>query len=674
MLNSKTSKNTEVVKPHLSTTVNNRSTSVDTSHKKIQEMKNIRFINSSSIQNVFKANQFIDFKVPNGFRTLSKTEACFIELEIDVSKDLAANNNIQPQTLFAQYTGPQGSANGLTLTTPNNITSRTFTLPANSINGDNSTNCFFSAETELNSGRTLFGTYTVTGLFASSSQAVAGATRLVAQIGYIVGATVVVVANSADQVVAATSTLIPAFNITVPLTIMPEGAKLILLFNVRNTVSVPSSTSIQLLFQNNTPNQVTLQRNIYLPDAGSIANVINLPCWTMLSRIEYRGDGTLLDEWDQMNYFSELAFWPIELLKENSKGMLMDKDTYSILYDYPGQMIFANGTPNPVTRTQRMKVTIPIYNSILQTHNWVWDLINDEIVVRLFLKPLDEFAISSPLNAPSSYTCVSASLNMTGVKFDNNIINAMRETLTKQDMQSHCLLRKYGYNNFVNVQNNNGFTYQPLQNQLVYDLSYLMGDMMCVTFFIYPNTVGIGGENFCQLLLPYDNSNGESLPVTFALNENVYPIELGLKRSQANKNLQEYLYTPQSGFKINKINILDDTGLSIFNSLNFGDYYKNIMSQTGNKSDFFKTYSLYPFIFTDQLKEDLKNQNPEGGSHYFKNVYNVDVILQNPESSTLPIYDAGGQIVKTLPTRLCTAALARGTININKNGKIRVVS
>lgn len=657
------------VKPSLTVPIKkNVKTHIKQSEHINKELTTVKFNNSTNINPIFKRYDYIDFEIPSGFNDISKIDQVVIDLECEVSKTIDPSS-VTPQTLFLN-----AATNEFTLANPNNTAGGVLVLPANSIARNDTTRFVFTAETLATGGEYLSGNYLFTNIRLATNNPTPGNTTAYLEVGLIspsgsfTGVT--------QSGIIPLSAVLTGYNFTVAFTrlVIPSGYKLVTLINIGNTVANPAATSVTIQTENTAPNTTTLQRSIYF---GQYNYIQNLPVFTIIDRIQILINGKVCDEIASQNYFCELALQDRETLRNYSSTMCFDPESYSFLYNYPGIIVLENPGLTPAVASQRFKYQIPMWSTFLSSKNYITDFVKDKITVRLFIRPYDNFKVSSPQNAADSMSLIKSSLYLIGTKYSSEDIENIRAEKGKEDLVSMILLRKYGSNGLIRVQQPTGTTYAPLFGQAIYDLSFINGRYICLFNMIYPDNV-LGGENYLQYAYPPSPNatvnDYSSNYITANENLNIYPQRAGVSRSKNNLNGYEYLYTPDSAFSLDRVSIIDDLGNPVYQNLQYAPFLRNVMSTTGVNNDFLKTYAIYPFYFSNNIGDDYKNQHAEHGYKSIKNIYNIEIILSNPDSSSLPFRASNGSILSTLQNSLWTVGLMAAELHIRPNGKLVVIS
>ena len=626
---------------------------------KLQEYSSIKFVNSTPLSNIFQTStNYIDYKIPAGFNAIHKTNELTVEMEVEVTKTIGGGS----QNLFlSSVASPSGfPANTITLTSPNNTVTRASTLPATSINvlNDNFPSIFSSQPVQQ---RYLEGTYSFTNITVTSNHPTANGTQVRVKVGYYNPVT-----NSYTFVSSSAFVNIPSsphtFNTSVAVTrtLLPEKSVLAVACEFQNVISNPAITDVSVVYNNLTPSEVLLNRTV-----TEYFNIQNVPLWVWIDRIQILLNGSVKDEIDQTNYFCEMSLWDRERLRLNAKTMLYDEETYGISQTYPASILVSGIN---TTVSNKFTVKLPIYSTFLQSSNFMWPMIRDQITVRVFCLPYSQFRISSISNQASTFKLLSTSLNMGGPKYNNLVLMALRNSLSGSVLQSPCYLRKYGFNLLLPQQDANVAIESPINGNIFYDLSYLNGKFLSLWTFLYPENI-IGGENRLQYVLNYDSTN-VSNDIYPAQLPNVQPALLSPYKSNNFLLNNSFVYTPNSAYTLNRVNLVNNSGKAVFENLNIAEFFRNLMSQQGNSSDFLKTYAIYPFVFSNKIIEDYKTGVPKNGMHEIIDIYNIDLILGNVNSSKLQVRNSGNVVQEAIYNRLYVNGLMGSTCIINNNGKI----
>jgi hypothetical protein len=634
-----------------------------TSDVKLQEYSNIKFVNSTPLNNVFQTRtEYVDYKIPSRFNSISKTETLCIEAELEVSKTFTTPS--LTETLYLS-TGPSfPPINSISTTQFPVAATRSIQLPINSITGNNGTYSVYRDQPSTVNNRVLEGTYTFSNIVVESDDPVNNNTqfRLQLQKYNTVTGSFTSILNSPFQSIPSPSipTTLAPIALVVPQTILESSEVLAVLYEFQNNTANPAVTNITTTF-NIGVNAPTLVRDLVV----ETAYIQNMPTFTYIDHIDILLNGSLVEQIDRTNYFCEMSLWDRERLRLNAQNMLYDEENYGISFKFPASIILASNTPE--TKTESFRIQLPLYSTFLQSKNFLWPLINDQITIRVYWLPYSSFRISSVVNQATNIIMKSTSLNMGGPKFHNIVTMALKNSLAGSELHSPCYLRKYGFNSLL-PQQDNTLNLSPMNGQVFFDLSYLNGKFLALWSFIYPENT-IGGENFLQYVLNYNEANvSNNLIPSFTTA--LRPIRLSTFASKDFRENKSFLYTPDSAFALDRINILTQEGYSVFENLNIAEYFRNIMSQTGNSSDFLKTYALYPFYFSSKVIEDYKYGCPQNGLHEIEDIYNIDIILKNPNACKLPIYDNSNNIVKVMYNRLYVNGLMASTCIINQKGSI----
>lgn len=642
-----------------------------------QQYTSCKFRTQSDINGVFKQQKYIDYVIPSKFNDISKINQVVIDLECEVSKLIQPENIILNQNVFMSYDVQDLNRLSLTAATYPGLTSNIVTIPINVITSENSTHLTFDSQTLANGGSYLFGNYVISNIKASSSWT---NTNLFAVIGFknANGVFAPIATNPSAPVVLTGSIVSYNFTINFPTKIPIEnGQKLTVFFYSQNTVPNPVATTVTIQFDNTVlgPLQPSLVRNVYV--GNELEYVQNLPVWTMFDRIQILINGKVADEISTMNYFCELSLHNRETLVEYSKSLLIDPDHYGILFNYPGAILMRNATNAPLTVTERFKCQIPLFSTFLQSENYLTDFVQDQITFRVFFRPYDLFKVSAVNNQADTMSLVSTSLYLMGSKFEEQDVRNHRAMKGKDHLVSMIFLRKYGSDKLIRSQQTTNLTYSPIYGQSMYDLSFLNGRYVSLFSMILPENV-IGGENYIQLALPCNaastQNNYISDQLTVVGNLNQYPIKFSAKASKKNLNGFEYTYTPESAFKLDRVSLIDQLGTPIYQNLQYADFLRNVMSTTGVNNDFLKTYAIYPMYFSNNIHNDYKTQHASSGYLTMQDIYNIEIILSNPDASSLPFYNGAGTLVNTLQNSLYTCGLQIAEMHIRPNGRIEIIA
>jgi hypothetical protein len=657
------------IKPSYNVSVGRKKTNIKHSEQVDQEFTYCKFPNSTDISNIFNSNKYIDYVIPSNFHNLSKISQAVIDLECQLTCNLDAAT-YPNQLIYMNY--DTLVPDRLTTTLPP-VTNITHSFTVSGVVADISTILILDSNI-INNGSTLNGTYTIEKIQARS---VTGTVSITGKLGTFLKST-----NALDTTFGTTTTI----NMTntyalysFPPVVIPPTVNINLAthnfgiyFEFSNIVGV--SNVVDVNFQTNTSNSPTLTRNsVAVPD---VRYVQNLPIWAMLDRYQILINGKIADECSSANYFCELALACKEELRQYSSTMMFDKDNYGLLYKYPGVIIFSNPDLTPTTVSKSVKFQLPLFSTFLTSENYLCDFVKDQITVRVFFRPYDNFKLSSLVNQANKMTLLGSSMYLGGVKFDPIKLNAIKQNREGKDIVSMILLRKYGSDKLVRLDSRGSVPYAPLFGQSVYDLSFLTGRFLCLFTLLYPDDV-VGGENYLQYgLVPKSTATSsayDSEPITYSASPYVYPPQLGVQQSKNNQNGFEYLYTPDSAFRLDRCALIDDNGNPIYQNLQYSDFLRNIMSTVGINSDFLKTYAIYPMYFTNDVGTDFKSQHASSGFLNIENIYNLEIILSNPESSTLPFY-ASNVLVNSLQNSLYTVGLQIAELHIKSDGKIKIIS
>lgn len=659
------------IKPSYNVSVGRKKTNIKHSDQVDQEFTYCKFPNSTDISNIFNSNKYIDYVIPSNFQNLSKISQAVIDLECELTCNLNAGTPAD-QILYMNFDTPLTSR--LTTALPP-ITNITHSFTVSGAVADVSTILILNSNA-INNGNTLNGTYTIEKVQARS---VTGTVSMTGKFGTFLKST-----NALDTTFGTTTTVnltnsnaiynFPAVVIPPTVSINLATHNFGIYFEFSNVVGV--SNVVEVIFQTtsttNTPARLT-RSSIVTPD---IRYVQNLPIWAMLDRYQILINGKIADECSSANYFCELALASKEELRQYSSTMMFDKDNYGLLYNYPGVVVFENATLSPITVSKSVKFQLPLFSTFLTSENYLCDFVKDQITVRIFFRPYNNFKLSSSINQANKMTLLGSSMYLGGVKFDPIKLNAIKQNRQGKDIVSMILLRKYGSDKLVRLDSRGSVPYAPLFGQSVYDLSFLTGRFLCLFTLLYPDDV-VGGENYLQYgLIPKSTatvSAYDSEPITYSASPYVYPRELGIEQSKNNKNGFEYLYTPDSAFRLDRCALIDDNGNPIYQNLQYSDFLRNIMSTVGVNSDFLKTYAIYPMYFTNDVGTDFKTQHASSGFLNIENIYNLEIILSNPDSSTLPFY-ASDVLVNSLQNSLYTVGLQIAELHIKSDGKIKIIS
>lgn len=622
---------------------------------KLQENTCIKFPNSTPLSNVFQTStQYVDFKIPAGFNALHKTVDLVVDMDIELTKTLGGGS----QNLYLSSTPSGVPNNTITTTSPNNTVTRSGTLPATSINvlNDGFPSIFTS---QLVHQRYLEGTYSFSNLTVTSDHPTPNGTQVRVQVGYILNGVYTYVSNSSFVNIPSSP---HSFNTSVAVTrtLLPDNAVLAVALEFQNVISNPAITTISAIYNNITPSSVLLNREV-----DEHFNIQQIPTWGWVDRVQILVAGSIREEIDQTNYFCEMSLWDRERLRLNAKTMLYDEETYGLSQSYPASILISGRN---TTVTQRFNCQLPIYSTFLQSTNFLWPFIKDQITVRVFFLPYSQFRLSSVSNQATTFKLSSVGLFMSGPKYSNLVLTALRNSLGGKQLQSPCYLRKYGFNLLLPQQDANVAIASPIEGQVFYDLSYLNGKFLAIWAFLYPENI-IGGENRLQYVLNY-NENNVSNEIYPAFLPNVQPALLAPYKSN-NFIINNYFnYTPNSAYRFNRLNLVNNYGKAVFENLNIAEFFRNLMSQQGNSSDFLKTYAIYPFIFSNKVIEDFKSGVPKNGLHNIEDIYNIDMILANPNTSKLQISNSSNVVQEAIYNRLYVNGLMASTCIIDNNGKI----
>jgi len=660
------------IKPSLNVSIRkNLKTNILASEHVDKEYTTVKFKNSTPLNSLLKRYEYVDFEIPSGFKDITKIDQAVIDLECKVNKVIPESGGF-PQTLYASANQINGN-NGLNLTPY--VTPVSIVLPVSGTYRNNNCPCVFTNGTVNTNGDHIIGPYDIKQVVLSASNPAFNSTAFITLVYQDrVAKTFTPIADSAPITITGTPT---AYDFTVNFPKSPfnnEIEYIGFLVNVGNTL-FGSGNNITVTFTPGSgPTATRLERNI---NVGNAQFIQNIPVWGVIDRCQILINGKVADEIASQNFFTELALQDRETLHQYSSTMLFDPETYGLLYKFPGAIILTNPNPVPTNVSRSFSYQIPLFSTFITSENYLTDFIKDKITVRLFLRPHSTFKVSCSDNAADSMEVTSASLYLTGSKYLDEDIDKIRKEKGKDDLVSMILLRKYGSTNLIRVQQADNLTYAPLYGQAIYDLSYINGRYICLFTMLYPENV-IGGENYCQLALPTKAASTvtayDSTKLTVNENLNVYPLDQGVSRSRNNVNGNEYRYTPDSAFALDRVSIIDDLGNPIYQNLQYAPFLRNVMSTTGINNDFLKTYAIYPFYFSNKIHEDYRRQHAENGFISIKNIYNIEIILANPESSSLPFYNGSGQLVNTLQNSLWTCGLMIAELHVKPNGKLVIIT
>lgn len=655
-----------VIKPSYNVSIGRKKTNIKHSEQIDQEFTYCKFPNSTDMNNIFNSNRYIDYIIPANFHNLSKISQAVIDLDCSLTCNLPAPS---PQTLYMNY---ETQINNRLTTTPI-VSTQNIIVPLTTT-VSNGTTIFILDSNLLNNGSTISGTYVASGIIASATGALN--TQISATISLFRKSdnsqvSAFIFSNSPPQTLTTVPTSYSFTNLITP----PQNINLNLYnigisINLNNSISGSSTVTINI--SDTTPSILTRNSSI-----GLTKYVQNVPIWAMLDRYQILINGKVADECSSTNYFCELALAKKEELEQYSSTMMFDKTNYNLLYDYPGVIKFENKTTSAQTITQNVKYQLPLFSTFLTSENYLCDFVKDQITVRVFFRNYNNFKISAIENQADRMGLISSSLYLGGVKFNAMKLQSIKKSREGKDIVSMILLRKYGSDKLVRLNANGGITYAPLYGQSVYDLSYLTGRFLCLFTLLYPDNP-VGGENYLQYgLVPKGTAtaiNYDSVPITYYDNLTTYPSKLGVSQSKNNENGYEFQYTPDSSFRLDRCALIDDRGNPIYQNLQYSDFLRNMMSTVGVNSDFLKTYSIYPMYFSNDVGKDYKTQHAGSGFLNIENIYNLEIILSNPESSTLPFYNSSGTLVNSLQNSLYTVGLQIAELHIKPDGKIQIIS
>jgi len=656
-----------VIKPSYNVSIGRKKTNIKHSEQIDQEFTYCKFPNSTDMNNIFNSNRYIDYIIPANFHNLSKISQAVIDLDCSLTCNMPSSG---PQKLYMNYSNTIN--NRLTTYTPtiSNITN-SFTLSGAVVN--DSTILILNSNL-INNGNNLNGTYN---FFNIQAKSVTGTVSMTAKLGIFLKSNNSLVSTFGTSTATnlTNSNALYNFTIIVPPTVTINLAtqNFGVYFEFANVVG--SSNVTDIIFQTNSSSEPYLTRTSVI--TPSTRYVQNVPIWAMLDRYQILINGKVADECSSTNYFCELALAKKEELEQYSSTMMFDKTNYNLLYKYPGVVKFENYLPSTTTVTQNVKYQLPLFSTFLTSENYLCDFVKDQITVRVFFRNYNNFKISAIENQADRMGLISSSLYLGGVKFNAMKLQSIKKSREGKDIVSMILLRKYGSDKLVRLNDNGGITYAPLYGQSVYDLSYLTGRFLCLFTLLYPDNP-VGGENYLQYgLVPKGTAtaiNYDSVPITYYDNLTSYPSKLGVSQSKNNENGYEFQYTPDSSFRLDRCALIDDRGNPIYQNLQYSDFLRNMMSTVGVNSDFLKTYSIYPMYFSNDVGKDYKTQHAGSGFLNIENIYNLEIILSNPESSTLPFYNSSGTLVNSLQNSLYTVGLQIAELHIKPDGKIQIIS